>query len=489
MVKRAWTVVPRTIATVIIAAWISIAALGTFLLPTPSSELREMFAFSQIIPILVGAFYFGQAGGLLVAFAASLISGSLIILNSAEVNTIFVQRVMFQIISFNSVALLTSFLSDQEKLHRQQVSQQLERITALRAIDKAINSNADLSATLYILLESLSRLLDVEAAAILLRNPKTDQLEPKASLGFFGAYPSQPGGLLEDGALQAAREMQTIHHPDLAARNPEVSHLIRGQGVIAYYAVPLMAHDELKGVLEVFDRASHPDEDWKNYLETLAGQAAIAIDHSKLLENLKEANQEMSHAYEATLRGWSRALDLRDRETEGHTQRVVAVSVKLAERMGIQGEQLTNFQRGAILHDIGKMGVPDEILLKPGPLEEQEWTVMHKHPIYAQMLLAPIQYLEKALLIPYFHHERWDGSGYPLGLRGVDIPLEARVFAVVDVWDALRSDRPYRQAISDEETLTYLREQAGRQFDPAVVDAFLVMLDEMQGAPTLTFSE
>jgi response regulator RpfG family c-di-GMP phosphodiesterase len=478
-----------TVAIIVIAAWISVAALGTFLLPTPTSELREMFAFSQIIPILVGAFYFGQAGGLLVAFAASLVSGSLVILNMNEIDTLFVQRVMFQIISFNSVALLTSFLSDQEKLHRHQVTQQLERITALRAIDKAITSNTDLSSTLYILLESLSHLLEVEAAAILLRDPRTDQLDLKASLGFFGAYPSQPGGLVKDGATRAAREKQTVHYPDLAARDPAISNLIHGKGVIAYYAVPLMAHDELKGVLEVFDRASHPDEDWKNYLETLAGQAAIAIDHSKLLENLQTANAEMSQAYEATLRGWSRALDLRDKETEGHTQRVVAVSMQLATRMGIQGEQLTNFQRGAILHDIGKMGVPDEILLKPGPLGEQEWTVMHKHPIYAQMLLSPIQYLEKALLIPYFHHERWDGSGYPLGLRGIDMPLEARIFAVVDVWDALRSDRPYRKALTDEETLAYLREQSGKQFDPDVVDNFLNMLDEMRNPVSLISPE
>jgi HD-GYP domain-containing protein (c-di-GMP phosphodiesterase class II) len=163
--------------------------------------------------------------------------------------------------------------------------------------------------------------------------------------------------------------------------------------------------------------------------------------------------------------------------------------MQLATRMGIQDEQLTNFQRGAILHDIGKMGVPDDILLKPGPLSEQEWTVMHKHPIYAQMLLSPIQYLEKALLIPYFHHERWDGSGYPLGLRGIDIPIEARIFAVVDVWDALRSDRPYRKALSDEETLTYLREQAGILFDPDVVENFLNMLDEIQSPVSLISPE
>lgn len=477
MVRRMHYSFSKIIAIVVITAWISVAALGTILLPIPAGELREMFAFSQIIPILISAFYFGQTGGLLVAFAASLVSGSLIIFNREAVNTLSIQRVMFQIIFFNSVALLTSFLSDQDKLHREQLSHQLERMTALRAIDKSINTSTDLSSTLYILLESLSRLLDVEAAAILLCVPGTDRLEVKASLGFLGAYPSR--NVTEaSGAMQAMKEMRTIYHADLAAVDPSMSNSIQGKGSIAYYAVPLIADGELRGILEVFNRSSHLDEEWQNYLETLANQAAIAIAHSKLLEDLQEANAEMSLAYEETLRGWSRALDLRDRETEGHTQRVVAASVRLAERLGIKGDQLLNFKRGAILHDIGKMGVPDTILLKAGPLTEQEWDVMHKHPIYAQMLLSPIRFLEKAMLIPYFHHERWDGSGYPLGLREKGIPLEARIFAVVDVFDALRSDRPYRKALPDEECLQYMREQSGKLFDPEVVEMFLKMIAE-----------
>jgi HD-GYP domain-containing protein (c-di-GMP phosphodiesterase class II) len=184
----------------------------------------------------------------------------------------------------------------------------------------------------------------------------------------------------------------------------------------------------------------------------------------------------MAHAYEETLRGWSRALDLRDKDTEGHTQREVALSAALAELMGIQGEQMLHFQRGAILHDIGKMGVPDEILLKPGPLNEEEWRIMRKHPVYAQMLLSPIQYLESALIIPYYHHERWDGSGYPLGLKRNQIPLEARIFAVADVWDALTSDRPYRKALSEEMASQYMCEQSGKLFDPEIIDIFMKMI-------------
>ncbi|MBL8096859.1 MAG: HD domain-containing protein [Anaerolineales bacterium] len=482
MVTRARRALSRTAAIGLISLWIAAATLGVLVVPGLSGELREMIAYSQILPILISAFYFGQAGGLLVAFAASLVSGSLVIQNMTAVNTIFVQRIMFQIASYNGVALLTSFLSEQEKAHRRQVARQLERITALRAIDKAITSGSDLSATLFLVLESLTRLLEAEAAVIYWRDPHTDQLAVRASLGFFGDVSPLTLGYAE----QAAREMRTIHLPDLAERNPDFAQHVQGKGLVAYYAVPLIAQESLKGVLEIYDRASHPDETWRNDLEALAGQAAIAIVQSRLLQDLKDSNTEMASAYEATLRGWSRALDLRDRETEGHTQRVVAVSLRLAERMGVTGEQLRSFQRGALLHDIGKMGVPDSILLKPGPLDESEWAVMRRHPVYAQRLLAPIRYLEQALVIPLYHHERWDGSGYPFGLRGTDIPIEARIFAVVDVWDALSSDRPYRRALSPEACLCHIRDHAGTLFDPDVVAAFVALLTETESRPALT---
>lgn len=482
MVTRARRALSKTAAIGLISLWIAAATLGVLVVPGLSGELREMIAYSQILPILISAFYFGQAGGLLVAFAASLVSGSLVIQNMAAVNTIFVQRIMFQIASYNGVALLTSFLSEQEKAHRRQVARQLERITALRAIDKAITSGSDLSATLFLVLESLTRLLEAEAAVIYWRDPHTDQLAVRASLGFFGDVSPLTLGYAE----QAAREMRTIHLPDLAERNPDFAQHVQGKGLVAYYAVPLIAQESLKGVLEIYDRASHPDETWRNDLEALAGQAAIAIVQSRLLQDLQDSNSEMASAYEATLRGWSRALDLRDRETEGHTQRVVAVSLRLAERMGVIGEQLRSFQRGALLHDIGKMGVPDSILLKPGPLDESEWAVMRRHPVYAQRLLAPIRYLERALVIPLYHHERWDGSGYPFGLRGTDIPIEARIFAVVDVWDALSSDRPYRRALSPEACLCHIRDHAGTLFDPDVVAAFVALLTETELRPALT---
>ena len=184
-------------------------------------------------------------------------------------------------------------------------------------------------------------------------------------------------------------------------------------------------------------------------------------------------------AYDATIEGWSRALDLRDRETEGHTQRVTELTIKLARMMTRNDEELVHIRRGALLHDIGKMGIPDNILLKPGPLTTEEWEVMRRHPFYAYELLAPIPFLRPALDIPYCHHEKWDGSGYPRGLKAEEIPLSARIFAVVDVWDALCSDRPYRQAWEPARAMLYIQEQSEHHFDPRVVASFLELKDEL----------
>lgn len=190
---------------------------------------------------------------------------------------------------------------------------------------------------------------------------------------------------------------------------------------------------------------------------------------------VEEANRQLMLAYDKTLEGWARALEFHDSETEGHSQRVVEMTVRLARKMGLSEEELVHIRRGALLHDIGKIAIPAAILQKPGPLTEEEWRIMRQHPVYAYELLAPIAYLRPALDIPYCHHERWDGSGYPRGLKGEEIPLAARIFAVVDVWDALRFDRPYREAWPEELVRQYFREQAGIQFDPQVVAAFLDM--------------
>lgn len=185
------------------------------------------------------------------------------------------------------------------------------------------------------------------------------------------------------------------------------------------------------------------------------------------------ANLELQEAYEATLEGWSRALEMRERETAGHSKRVAELTVSLAQTLDVPQPEYINIHRGALLHDIGKMSIPDRILLKPDPLTDEEWVIMRQHPVYAYQMLSPIAYLHKALVIPYNHHERWDGSGYPSGLKGEAIPMAARIFAVVDEWDAITSDRPYRRAWDPETAKDYLRKQRGVRFDPRVVDAFL----------------
>jgi HD-GYP domain-containing protein (c-di-GMP phosphodiesterase class II) len=252
------------------------------------------------------------------------------------------------------------------------------------------------------------------------------------------------------------------------------SPLLDKETFFAYYAVPLIAKGRVNGILEIFHRSQiQPEPDWLEFLEALASQAAIAIDNATMFDNLQKSNIELTLAYDSTLEGWSKALDLRDKETEGHTQRVTDMTLRLAKAMDMSEFELVNIRRGALLHDIGKMGLPDSILLKPGPLDDEEWKVMHFHPEYAYKMLSPISFLRPALDIPYYHHEKWDGTGYPHGLKGEHIPLPARIFAVVDVWDALNSNRSYRAAWPKEKVTEYIREQAGKHFDPKVVEVFL----------------
>ena len=203
--------------------------------------------------------------------------------------------------------------------------------------------------------------------------------------------------------------------------------------------------------------------------------------YQKLLQErakLREANTQLLNAYEATIDGLSHALDLRDRETEGHSRRVTEVTIKLAQALNINDEEITHIRRGSLMHDIGKIGIPDAILHKPEPLADEEWIIMRKHPQFAYDMLASIEYLRPALVIPYNHHEKWDGTGYPRGLKGEEIPISARLFAIADVWDALTSDRPYRPAWSQEQALAYIREQSGKHFDPQVVELFFNVIQE-----------
>ena len=219
------------------------------------------------------------------------------------------------------------------------------------------------------------------------------------------------------------------------------------------------------------------DHNSKEVIEIQAASRDIT-ERKRAEEALQLAHNQLRDAYERTIEGWVRALDLRDRETEGHTQRVTEITIKVAKQLGFGEEELAHIKRGALLHDMGKIAIPDEILQKPGPLNETEWERMRQHPMYAYEMLSPIAYLNPALDIPFYHHERWNGSGYPHGLKGEQIPLSARLFAIVDVWDALRSDRPYRKAIPREQVIEYLSENANILFDPKLVDLFLKFVEE-----------
>ena len=365
----------------------------------------------------------------------------------------------------------------ERKRAEEQTQLQLQRLKSLRAIDIAISSSFNLSLTLEILLDQVIAQLNADAAAVLLFRPITKTLEYAASRGFRSIAIREAKVRLGEGyAGKAILERRTIHITNLMGTHSKFSRalLLKDEDFKDYYCLPLIVKGEVKGVLEIFHRSFLTGgPEWLDFLETLAGQAAIAIEDSTLFENLQHSNRELFHAYDATIEGWSRALDLRDKETEGHTQRVTEMTLNLARAYGLPEEQFLDIRRGALLHDIGKMGVPDNILLKPGALTEEEWVRMKSHPEHAYNLLKPITFLAPALDIPYCHHEKWDGTGYPRGLKGEEIPLAARLFAVVDVWDALRSDRPYRKGWTMEKTLEHIKSLSGTHFDPQVVECFL----------------
>ena len=356
----------------------------------------------------------------------------------------------------------------------------LRHTQALHKIDQAIAGSIDLSVVLDIVLHQTIAELGVDAAVVLLYDPIEQVLKYIQGAGLRTNALEYTRLRLGDGyAGQAALARQTIFISDLQTRTTDFlrSPMFHQEDFFCYFGVPLIAKGEIKGVLEIFHRAPlNPEKEWLDFMETLAGQMAIAFDNASLYRNLQHSNVELHMAYDATIEGWSKALDLRDKETEGHTQRVTKLTLQLARAMNIGGAELIHIQRGALLHDIGKMGVPDSILLKPDKLTDDEWKVMRKHPIFAYELLSPIEYLRPALNIPYCHHEKWDGTGYPRGLKGEQIPLEARIFAVVDVYDALTSDRPYRPAWTKEQALEHIRQGAGSHFDPQVAEKFIPLI-------------
>ena len=365
-----------------------------------------------------------------------------------------------------------------------QIRSRLTQLNGLRDIDSFITGHLPLGQILKSILDLVQFQVEVDAADILILEEGSNQLRSAAAFGFTQET-------IEKVVLAAdqsyAGEVLRTQKPVTFVRH-EADAYVLDQWLVwqqeqfrAYIGVPLMINRDVKGVLEVFRHEPVLlDAQSQHFLETLAGQAAIAIEQRELFDGLQHSNEELRQAYDATIEGWSRAMDLRDRETEGHTQRVTVLTCRIAqEHFHFDDEALLWMRRGALLHDIGKLGVPDNILLKEGALTLEEWVIMKTHPHMAYEMIKSIDYLQNAVDIPHFHHEKWDGSGYPHGLMGESIPLPARIFAVVDVWDALTSDRPYRKAWRKEEALQYIREQSGIHFDPAVVEAFFAALTQL----------
>jgi PAS domain S-box-containing protein len=356
---------------------------------------------------------------------------------------------------------------------------QLDHVTGMREIDQMIASSQELSGTLSVILDNVARQLGADAVTLLLLDPHTLNLEYAGTRGFV--TPVQRGSVRLGSGLagQVALSRQVLSVPDLrTARLPPFwRDLVHREGLRSYAGAPLIARGKVLGVLEVMHREVVGDAaGWQEMFGMLCAQAAIAVDNAGLFRDLETRNLQLRLAYDETIEGWAHALDLRDHETEGHSRRVTEMTVRLCQDLGLASGELVDVRRGALLHDIGKMGIPDAVLLKPGKLTEEEWVLMKRHPEYAVNLLSPIRFLRPALDIPQYHHEKWNGSGYPHGLSGEAIPLVARAFAVVDVYDALTSNRPYREAWTKERALEHILGEAGTHFDPEVVRAFVSLL-------------
>ena len=365
--------------------------------------------------------------------------------------------------------------------HEQALERRIAELSILHEIDLAISNTLELS---FVLNEALSlalRHLGIDAGAVHLINHRTLTVECRAAQGFrtahvWHAQPQLGKGLLGSVAVSQSPVFLTQQEKILSRC---VRHrLILEEGFVAYGGFPLIVRGDTVGALELFHRAPLEfTNEWIRFAELIAGQIAVAVQNASLYTELEHLHAELLSSYEATIEGWARALEYRDRETEGHSMRVTELAIELASFMGYSGEEIVAMRRGALLHDIGKIAIPDSVLRKPGPLDDEEWALMREHPRIALEILRPIKFLEPSLDIPAYHHERWDGNGYPFGLQGPEIPHTARIFAVVDVYDALISDRPYRKAWRVRDALAHIATQAGKQFDPGVVGEFLKLMD------------
>jgi putative nucleotidyltransferase with HDIG domain len=392
------------------------------------------------------------------------------------------------------ITRISQSLTDLEQKVDDQLKVRQSQLGALMGVGRAINSSLGLNRVLEEVMDTLIALMRAERGFLMLRD-SNGELSVRIARGID--HINLDGETFRVSKTIVGRVAASCE--PVLTTNAQADPRFENQMSVAAYQLrsilcaPLKLKSKLIGVLYVDNRAHAGifQESDLGLITAFADQAAVAIDNAQLLEDLQRSNRELEKtnfkleaanlelkiAYEATLNGWVHTLDLRDKETEGHTQRVTILTERLARVMGIEGDQLVHIRRGALLHDIGKMAIPDAILLKQGKLTDEERALIQEHPTIAYKLLRPIEFLLPAINIPYCHHEKWDGTGYPLGLKKEEIPFDARIFAVIDVWDALTSDRPYRQALPHDEVRHRIQVDSGRHFDPRVVEAFLAMDD------------
>jgi len=378
------------------------------------------------------------------------------------------------------VSRITQSLVDLEQGVMDQLKNREGQLGALMDVGRMINSSLGKKRVLEEVMDALIALMHAERG-FLMSKQSDGKLEPEIARGIDHIN-------LDDNAFKVSRtivDKVAATGEAILTTNAQEDPRFENQMSVAAYQLrsilcaPLKIKDELIGVIYVDNRARSGifQESDLALIRAFSDQAAVAIDNAQLFDELQAKNKELEEAYQATLEGWVGALDLRDKETEGHTQRVTILTERLARSLGVNGDDLVHITRGALLHDIGKMAIPDGILLKPGPLTYDERELMKKHPVYAHNMLKRIDFLLPAIDIPYCHHEKWDGTGYPRGLKGEEIPFAARIFPVVDVWDALTSNRPYRKGLPRDEVKERIKADSGKHFDPMVVDAFLQMDD------------
>lgn len=360
----------------------------------------------------------------------------------------------------------------------------VKKLSSLQRVQQIILDNLSLPTTLDMMVDQVVTELEVDAVNILYLHPGLKSLRSISKKGFRQKLFRDSGQEIGEGlAGRAAQTKNIIHVRNLANSTENINRSLEfsTEKFVTYFGVPLLVKDRLVGVLEIFNRkALDPETYWVDLLKLIAGLVAVAIDLQNLTNDLEKSRNKITAAFDGVIMGWATALELRGIEAQGHAIRTQDLASRLAKKIGISGTGLEDIRQGALLHDIGKMGIPDEVLLKGSVLNAEEMKLVGRHPVDAFELLKSVEALKGALDIPLYHHERWDGGGYPYGIEGEKIPLSARIFAVVDVWDAMQTDRPYRKAFTRTEALMHMEEQSGKHFDPVVLNTFKEMLEADQ---------